>query len=57
MGFALGSNVVKSEYEQHPGGCVEDGLNRYKTGGKETDKLWSWIRAMVEGGRMTRSPI
>lgn len=45
--FALGSNVVKSEYEKNPGGCVEDGLNRYKTGRKETDKLRAWIRAVA----------
>lgn len=39
--------MVKSEYEKHPRGCVEDGLNRYKTGRKETDELRAWIRAVA----------
>ena len=40
-----------------PGDCEEDGLNRCKTGGKETNKplLRTWIRAVVEGDSV-RSP-
>lgn len=35
-----------------PGGCVQDELNRYKTRGKETNKLLlrAHIGAVVEGG-------
>ena len=53
-GFASGGNMVKSWVWEHPAGNVEDGLNRYKTGGKETiNALKGWIRVMVEGGRVT----
>lgn len=46
-GFAWLNPCVRNT----PGGCEEDGLNRYKTGGKETNKLLlrTWIRAVVEG--------
>ena len=57
-GFASGGNMVKSWVWEHPAGNVEDGLNRYKTGGKETiNTLKNWIRVMVEGGRVTRRPV
>ena len=57
-GFASGGNMVKSWAWERPAGNVEGGLNRYKTGGKETiNTLKDWIRVMVEEGRMTRRPV